>query len=149
MTAWLMGLCCGIGGVDTQPLITVEGLQFEGTLKARNTWLRIGVKGHIKFKQGQFIWQVDHEATAGPTATYQTQRVGSLIHFKVTVPVTEHGKDVVQWFGTYDGQQLIGVTAEWTRYDADLIHDLLLPNQVIFDFMPTTPMKSKDPPTAQ
>ncbi|WP_223788369.1 hypothetical protein [Marinicella meishanensis] len=81
----------------------LDGHQFEGTLKARNTWLRVGVKGRILFQQGQFSCQALDEPQSGPQAAYQTQRVGNLLHFRVTVPAAATGLNQVQWQGTFDG----------------------------------------------
>lgn len=44
----------------------------------------------------------------------------------------------VRWSGSSDGRAVTNVTAVWTRAEVNLVHDLLLPRQVVLEFTPHT-----------
>ncbi len=117
--------------------LSLDGKSFVGKLKAKNTWLRIGVKGSIHFEAGQFYWTTGKKDQDIQTAPYQLHQSGSHVIFTARVPESLDSQDFVDWQGQYDGHTLSNVQAIWTRVEKDFIHDLMLPELVTFQFNST------------
>lgn len=110
---------------------TLDGLAFDGKVRARGIIGLFSVKGILSFADGQLIWAVKDSQDIGP---YQTTEVEGGINFKAHLSI-ENNEQVV-WSGFYDGKTLHNAHAVWTRVKGDFVHDLLLPEQVTLDFTP-------------
>lgn len=121
-------------GSDAEPVL--DGHSFTGTLKATNTWLRVGVKGSIRFQAGQFSWKTDQEVESSVSGPYQIKQGAGYITFSAQLPESSDSADMVYWQGQFDGSSLNKVMVRWQRSEQDFIHDLMLPEVVIFEFKP-------------
>ncbi len=132
----IMVVCLSFLAVAEEPPISLDGKSFIGELKATNTWLRIGVKGSIHFEAGHFYWATEKNDDDIQTASYRLEPLGDHVIFTARVAEAENSQDFIDWQGQFDGQTVSEVKATWTRIEKDFIHDLMLPDQVIFQFKP-------------
>lgn len=132
--------CFNALACDENQQHVLDGLTFAGKFKANNTFLRIGVKGSVSFKNGYLVWIADNEKNKKhhEKLNYQITCDEDIVTFKTLVQSqkTESQKDQISWQGKFNGTKIYDVNAKWTRIEKDFIHDLLLPKVVTFKFNP-------------
>jgi hypothetical protein len=116
-------------GKPKQVSHALDGLTFDGSVRARGIIGLFSVKGNLSFANGQLIWAVKDSKDIGP---YQITEVEGGISFKANLTIENN--EQVEWSGFYDGNTLYDVQAIWTRNKGDFVHDLFLPKQVTLDF---------------
>lgn len=137
LTIIVMMIISSICHSDAENLpIKMDGLSFSGQLKANNTWLRVGVKGQISFRDGDFYWMTNKHEKDVQKMPYQVVQQGDVWLFTAAGPIETDSRDTIHWRGFYDGHSVTEVTATWRRVEKDFIHDLMLPEVVHFNFTP-------------
>ncbi len=137
-------LLCAVCSVCAEPTAVswigsdLDGRSFSGTLKATNTWLRIGVKGQIHFADGLFYWTADGDDSEVEKLPFQGQFQDGRLFFTATGPAEPGCRDQITWHGSFDGTSVFEVRAVWQRIEKDFVHDLMLTDEVHFTFMPST-----------
>ena len=114
-----------------EPSLSLEGLSYSGSIKAKGIIGLVSVKGTLSFKDGYLKWQAKGNEDSG-LYTLQPDEHG--VTFKSLVVLDNHEK--VIWTGHFDGEHLTQVSAVWHRSPGDAIHDLLLPDKVTLLFRP-------------
>jgi hypothetical protein len=107
----------------------LDGLSFDGSVRARGIIGLFSVNGNLSFADGQLIWTVKDSKDTGP---YHTTEVEGGLNFNAKLSIENN--EQVEWSGFYDGKTLHNVYAVWTRNKGDFVHDLFLPKQVTLDF---------------
>ncbi|MBT8142620.1 MAG: hypothetical protein HKN88_05480 [Gammaproteobacteria bacterium] len=110
---------------------TLDGQSYDGSIRAKGIMGLISVKGTLSFDDGMLVWEAKGSKD---TAPYETLAVEGGMAFAATAVIENN--ETVAWSGIVDGDQLKNARAIWTRQKGDLVHDLLLPDQVTMLFTP-------------
>ena len=108
---------------------TLDGLAFDGRIRATGWRGLFSVAGTLSFADGQLLWTARGTTDAAP---YTLSRDSHGLRFRAQHEI-ERG-EVVAWTGVVDGRMLRGAEAAWTRRSGDAVHDLLLPPEVTLRF---------------
>ncbi len=109
----------------------LDGLAFEGRVRARGLIGLFSVRGRLAFDAGALSWTVGASTDTGP---YSVREIDGVLEF--TAEHVLENDERALWTGRYDGSTVREVTIVWTREDGDFIHDLFLPSRVTLDFRP-------------
>lgn len=128
---------------NSNPLTPLEGTITHGNIRAEGILGLFQGRATLVFKAGELIWMDGSSRERGP---YQARSEGHLIHFTAQTPLEYDGGSVM-WRGTFDGNTLLNVRADWRRKKGSFWHDLLLPEIVTWHFTPDTGTESPEKET--